>query len=113
MSSLAIGAILSTALLIGPAATGLRVATRPGTAILVAVLVGVTSTWVGILLAYDSFTWPPAGHGWPVSFFIVVLIFVSYLLASLRTPSRRDATTSTPAGHAPAREGRATCSPTT
>jgi zinc/manganese transport system permease protein len=90
MSSLAIGAILSTALLIGPAATGLRLASRPATAIVSAALIGVACTWLGVLLAYDSYSWPPAEHGWPVSFFVVVLILAAYLLSGLRTlPARR------------------------
>ena len=29
--------------------------------------------WLGIVLAYDSYQWPPAGQGWPVSFFVVTL----------------------------------------
>ena len=57
LSSLAIGAILSTALLIGPAATALRLTKRLGWTMLVAGLVGVGGTWLGILLAYDSVYW--------------------------------------------------------
>jgi zinc/manganese transport system permease protein len=52
----------------------------------------VAVTWLGIVLAYDSFTWPPRHDGWPVSFFIVALIFAGYLLAQLasrRGPRRR------------------------
>jgi zinc/manganese transport system permease protein len=76
-----IGAILATALLVGPPATALRLTKRPGGALVVAGLVGVAAVWVGIVLAYDSFYWPPAGHGWPVSFFVVALVFVFYLVA--------------------------------
>jgi len=83
LSALTIGAILSTALLIGPAATALRLTTRPGRAILIAGLTGVGSIWIGVLLAYDSYYWPPLRHGWPVSFFVVALILVFYLLAGL------------------------------
>jgi zinc/manganese transport system permease protein len=81
LSALTIGAILSTALLVGPAATALRLSARPGRAILTAALVGIASMWLGILLAYDSYYWPPHRHGWPVSFFVVTLILVAYLLA--------------------------------
>jgi zinc/manganese transport system permease protein len=88
LSAMTIGAILSTALLIGPAATGLRLARRPGHAILLAMLIGLGASWGGILLAYDSYDWTP-GHGWPVSFFIVSLIFAAYLLSGL--PARRAA----------------------
>ena len=45
--------------------------------------------WLGIVLAYDSYDWPPAGHGWPVSFFVVTLVFILYLLSGL--PESRDA----------------------
>ncbi len=86
LSAMTVGAILSTALLIGPAAIALQLVKRPGLAIAVAVLVGLVATWGGILLAYDSFYWTP-GHGWPVSFFIVSLIFALYLAAIL--PGRR------------------------
>ncbi len=87
LAAVTIGAILSTALLIGPAAAGLRLTKRPGAAILAASAIGLAATWLGIVLAYDSYEWPPVGHGWPVSFFVVVAVFVSYLLAGL--PGRR------------------------
>ena len=83
LAALTIGAILSTALLIGPAATALRLTKSPGRAILTAGLLGVATTCIGIVLAYDSFHWPPAGHGWPVSFFVVALVLFFYLLAGL------------------------------
>jgi zinc/manganese transport system permease protein len=91
LCALTIGAILSTALLVGPAAAALRVTKRPGAAILTAGLIGVAVTWLGILLAYDSYYWPPVGQGWPVSFFVVSLVFVIYLLSGLpaRWVSRR------------------------
>jgi zinc/manganese transport system permease protein len=83
LSALAIGALLSTALLIGPAATALRLAkTVPG-ALATACLTGVAATWLGILLAYDSYYWGPGHHSLPVSFFIVAIIFATYLIAGL------------------------------
>ena len=88
LSAVAIGAVLSTALLVGPAATGLRIAKGPVRAMAVSALIGVVATWLGILLAYDSYYWPPRGHGWPVSFFIVALVVAFYLLTCLRRPSR-------------------------
>jgi zinc/manganese transport system permease protein len=81
LSAMTIGAILSTALLVGPAATALRLTSKPGLAIAWSALISLAATWLGILLAYDSFYWPPARHGWPVSFFVVTLIFVFYLAA--------------------------------
>ncbi len=93
LAAVTIGAILSTALLVGPAATGLRLTSRPGLAITWAAVTGLAATWLGVLLAYDSFYWPPERHGWPVSFFVVTLIFLFYLLAPQR--ARRAA----PSGH--------------
>ncbi len=90
LSSMIIGAILSTALLIGPAATALRVARGPVQAMAVAAGIGVAAIWIGILLAYDSFYWPPAGRGWPVSFFVVTLVVGGYLISYLRPGPRDD-----------------------
>ena len=89
MSAVAIGAILSTALLIGPAAIALRVATRTGVAIAVAAAVGVFASWVGTLIAYDSTVWA-GGNGWPVSFCIVAVIFVLYFTSGVVSRLRRD-----------------------
>jgi zinc/manganese transport system permease protein len=83
LSSITIGAILSTALLIGPPATALRLAKRPGVAMALAGVIGVATVWLGILLAYDSASWTSNGEGWPVSFFIVAVVFVVYVLAQL------------------------------
>jgi zinc/manganese transport system permease protein len=90
LSALTIGTILSTALLVGPAATALRLTSRPGLATALAALFALLATWLGIVLAYDSFTWPPSHNGWPVSFFVVALIFAGYLLAQVfARPQRR------------------------
>jgi len=87
-----VGVLLSTALLIGPAAAAAYLTARPGRAILFAALIGVAETWLGIVLAYDSYTWPPGGKGWPVSFFITALALGVYLLArALRPVGRRRA----------------------
>ncbi len=83
LCALTIGSILSTALLIGPAAAALRATRRPGRAVLLAALLGVASMWLGIVLAYDSYDWPPKGNSWPVSFFVVTIVFVVYLLSGV------------------------------
>jgi zinc/manganese transport system permease protein len=88
LSAITVGAILSTALLIGPAAIALNLAKRPGMAILLAAAIGVVATWGGILLAYDSYEWTE-GHGWPVSFCIVALIFVAYAVVTETGLDRR------------------------
>jgi zinc/manganese transport system permease protein len=87
LSAMTIGAILSTALLIGPAATALRLTSKPGLAMTWAALIGLAATWLGVLLAWDSFYWPPVRRGWPVSFFVVTLVLIFYLLA--RWPAAR------------------------
>jgi zinc/manganese transport system permease protein len=116
LSSLAIGAILSTALLIGPAATALRLTKRVGRALLVAGAVGVTTTWLGVLLAYDSAAWGSGHDTLPVSFCVVGLVFLGYLVSGLAS---RFTTSGARAGGpragegAPATivDGKAACSP--
>jgi len=83
LAAFTIGTILSTALIVGPAATALRLTRSPGKAVIVAAATGIGAMWLGILLAYDSYDWPPQGHTWPVSFFVVTLILTGYLLAGL------------------------------
>jgi zinc/manganese transport system permease protein len=95
LSSLAVGAILSTALLIGPSAAALRLTKRVSRALAAACVIGVGTTWIGILLAYDSYYWGPAREGLPVSFFIVAVIFAAYLASGL--PASRAAGGARPA----------------
>jgi zinc/manganese transport system permease protein len=101
LSSLAIGSVLSTALLIGPAATALRVTRSLRSALVVASVLGAAATWLGVVLAYDSFYWFPSSQGLPVSFFIVALIVACYLIAGLPALARR---TASPVVSSPARE---------
>jgi zinc/manganese transport system permease protein len=89
LSSLTIGAILSTALLVGPAAIALRLTARLGVALIVACVIGVGVTWSGVLLAYDSYYWGTSRQGFPVSFFIVALVFLLYLASGLRSVRAR------------------------
>jgi zinc/manganese transport system permease protein len=83
LSSVAVGSILSTALLIGPAAASVRLTKSLRASLVVAGVLGVATTWLGILFAYDSFYWVPSSQGLPVSFFIVSLIFIAYLITGL------------------------------
>lgn len=78
-SAIAVGALMSTALLIGPAATAVRFTKRPLLAMLISAGVGVVALWLGVILAYDSYVWPPTGRGWPVSFFVATLLLLFYL----------------------------------
>ena len=82
-----IGAILSTALLVGPAAAALRLTSRPHRAILAAAGIGLACTWLGLLLAWDSYYWPH--KGWPVSFFVVTLVLLVYLASAPLSRRRR------------------------
>lgn len=83
LSAMSVGAILSTALLIGPAAAALRLARRPWAACALAAAFGVACTSGGVALAYASYSWTP-GRVWPVSFFIVALVLLVYAAASWR-----------------------------
>jgi zinc/manganese transport system permease protein len=108
LSAVVIGAVLSTALLIGPAATSLRLTRSPGRAMAASAAIGTVVTWIGILLAYDSYDWRPYHRSWPVSFFIVALVLIAYLLSyarrTRRRPQAREETAST-------REETPACSP--
>ncbi len=96
LSALTIGAILSTALLIGPAAAALYLTRSPGRAMVMASGVSLVVTWIGVALAYDSYDWLPSHQGWPVSFFVVLLVLATYALARVAVwrrvgPRRRKA----------------------
>lgn len=80
LSALVLGALVSTALLVGPAATAARMTDRPGSAMALSALWATAAMWLGIILSYDSYLWPPAGRGWPVSFFVTALLLAGYVL---------------------------------
>jgi zinc/manganese transport system permease protein len=77
-----VGALLVFTLLIGPAATAGRLALRPLHVILIAIVLGLSYVWLGIVLAVMSGTIP-------VSFFIAALAFVVYLPVRLGLPRWR------------------------
>ncbi len=75
-----IGALLVFTLLVGPAATAMRIVQRPFWAIIIAMGLGLLYTWVGILLA-------ASGDGTlRVSFCIASLSFLVYLPVRLLSP---------------------------
>lgn len=82
-SSLIIGSLLSTALLIGPAAVAIRLTHKIGFAMLWSSILGILSMWIGISLSYNSFHWPPSGRGWPVSFFVSLSVLIFYFIVRL------------------------------
>ena len=88
LSALTIGAVLSTALLIGPAAAALRLTRRVGIAVIISMAIGLGSTWLGIVISYASYDWYHGTASWPVSFCIVIVVFVAYLLSGIAIPLR-------------------------
>jgi zinc/manganese transport system permease protein len=95
LSSIVIGSILSTALLIGPPASALKMSSHVTKAVSIAVGLGVAATWLGIVFAYDSYYWLPAHRGLPVSFFVVFVVVIEFSFANLayRFHARRVAST--------------------
>jgi zinc/manganese transport system permease protein len=89
LSAIVIGSILSTALLIGPPASTLKVASRLSRAVALAGVLGVFATWLGVILAYDSYYWFASRRGLPVSFFVVVLVMLEFVIASAFARWRR------------------------
>jgi zinc/manganese transport system permease protein len=83
LTAMVVGTILSPALLIGPAASALRVSRRPTVAMAVAAGIGLLATWAGVALAYASYRWLPAHDGWPISFFVVAIVFVTFLAVEI------------------------------
>ncbi len=74
-----VGALLVFTLLVGPAATAVRIVQRPLWAIVIAIVLGVSYTCLGIFLAAISVNWP-------VSFFIATISFGVYLPVRLLSP---------------------------
>ena len=73
-----VGALLFFTLLIGPAATSVRIVQRPLWAIVLAVFLGIGYIWLGIFFA--------ANGNWPVSFYIATISFAVYLPVRLLSP---------------------------
>jgi zinc/manganese transport system permease protein len=84
---LVIGVLLVFALLIAPAAAAEHLTRRPLTAIIFSVILGLTFTWGGLILAFVG-----TGRHLPVSFYISVMAaltyFASMLIARFRSPRR-------------------------
>lgn len=67
-----VGVLLIFALLVTPAAIAQRLANRPSQGIMIAVLVALFVTWVGLFMSYYL--------PYPVSFFITSLVFLLYVI---------------------------------
>jgi zinc/manganese transport system permease protein len=77
-----VGVLLVFALMVGPAATSLRLTSRLVTGVGLAVLLALLETWAGIALAYVT--------DLPTTFWIVLLSCVVYLISAVsRTDARR------------------------
>jgi len=74
-----VGVLLIFALLVTPAAIAERLATRPKNGVLISVAVALAATWIGL---FTSFYLP-----YPVSFFIITLVFTLYIIVRLWKPS--------------------------
>ncbi len=68
-----VGVLLVFALVVGPAATSLRLTSHIGLAIGAAVLLALAETWLGIALAYIT--------DWPTSVWIALLSCAAYFLS--------------------------------
>jgi zinc/manganese transport system permease protein len=86
-AALVIGILLVFALLVAPAAAAEHLTRRPLTAIILSVILGLTFTWVGLILAFVG-----TGRHLPVSFYISTMAaltyFASVLIARFRSPRR-------------------------
>jgi zinc/manganese transport system permease protein len=88
-----VGILLVFTLMVGPAATAQRLTPRLGVGVVLAILLAITETWVGIALAYVS--------DWPPTFWITALSSAAYLLSLLMSqptgqPAPRPAGAATP-----------------
>ncbi len=71
MSVQVVGVLLIFTLLVGPAATAIRIVHNPLGAVTVSVTLALAYTWLGIFLA--------AMGTWPVTFYIATISFIVYL----------------------------------
>ncbi|GER90908.1 ABC transporter permease [Dictyobacter vulcani] len=74
-----VGALLVFTMLVGPAATAVRIARRPAWAIMIAIGLGLCYMWLGILLSISNGLWP-------ASFYIATIAFAVYLPVRFFSP---------------------------
>ncbi|GHO46804.1 metal ABC transporter permease [Ktedonospora formicarum] len=73
-----VGILLIFTLLVGPAATAMRIVHSPGKTLILSIALSIAYTWLAIFLAANTLL--------PVSFFITALAFVIYLPVRLLSP---------------------------
>ncbi|MDA8387105.1 MAG: metal ABC transporter permease [Nitrospiraceae bacterium] len=92
MSAVVVGILFVFTLLVGPAATAMRISRKPGAAIALSVALALAYTWLGIFLAAVS--------SWPVSFYISAIAFAAYAAVRLLGPAiSRTGAMAIPAAH--------------
>ena len=67
-----VGVLLIFALMVTPAATATRLAKKPLYAVAISVLISLFATWAGLFISFYE--------PYPVSFFVVSIVFILYLL---------------------------------
>jgi len=91
------GPLLVFALLVMPAASAQALTARPGASLLLSVLLGLVSVWVGLGLAYFS--------PYPPGFYVTAVAFALYVLARLLGPLRAARTAASALPGPPRRSG--------
>lgn len=76
LASQVVGVILVFTLVIGPAAISVQWTRHFWTGMILSILLSIAIVWIGIILSYVT--------DWPISFWISALVFVMYLLSSLK-----------------------------
>lgn len=74
-----VGVLLIFALMVTPAAAAMRLAKKPGYAILISVLIALLATWIGLFVAFYE--------PYPVSFFVTAIVFGTYLIVRFVKPA--------------------------
>jgi zinc/manganese transport system permease protein len=82
LSAIVIGSVLSTALLIGPPASALRLGRDLAATAVLAVTFAVSAVVLGVVASYDSFYWWPSHRALPVSFCVVTLVVAQLVLVN-------------------------------
>jgi zinc/manganese transport system permease protein len=73
-----VGVLLVFALMVGPAAASLRLASRLYWGIALSIILALAETWAGLALAYET--------DWPTTFWIVMLSCLVYFLSLAKSP---------------------------
>ena len=91
LSSIVIGSVLSTTLLIGPAAAALRLGRRLSSTLVLAGALGVGAVLAGVVVSYDSYYWWASHRALPVSFCVVMFVVGELAVINLTRRVRRGA----------------------